>query len=550
MRFDLLIDRMTASVADERLLLRRVARYVLPLLLLPAGPVVAQVPNGWLGLLTGGLIGAMMLGQAELFIRPTFERARLIDRDLNTYLGIARPSDLPSLAPAIALLVPSALALLISLLLFLPTMLAAAVAWQRLLALALAAGALLAIWQRLAQTVALIEGVEHMLADARRAFSSAPPLAAPTRRDDPPAAQPPATEAPAPRPTRMVRRVPEDGLLDPALARRVAGLPLPALRFSPAAIALLRVEAYVTLRDFPATSDRDLIAALADLGQQCYAAEQRHFLLPPVGGKIYLPVAANGTVAAMLGATARRLAMDGAYSATLGTWLVRLPPAHSYVVAGRLIDAVVALHILPPGTIAPHHLTVQGDLGREARLLSVLHLAATPLLFEERPGGGRDERPFIMRGGGVLDDMGGRGRSSGARTDFIDGFLFVQVAGMDEPEHLAGHTLNLRLKQTLAYGLLAEARPSYSRSPFEQRAAQATSHLRDELRALLTRYELADALDTDWLDGEWSQIWPIIRRMSTVKQRSIAFLDAAQDLRDAAMDELEGIAEAALRATR
>jgi hypothetical protein len=529
MRFDRLVDRMAAGIAQERVLLRRVSRYMLPLLLLPAGPAVAQVPSGWAGILIGGLIGGVLLVQAELLILPTYRRARLIERDATFYLGIPRPAEPPSLAPAIALLLPSAAALMLSMALFLPTMLADAAPWQRLLALVLAALGLLSIWRRLAQASALLDQVDQQLDEARRMFG---------------------VETRSPLPTLVLGRMDEDGLLEPALAKRIAGLPLPPLRLSPAAVALLRVEAYLTLRDFPETTDGDLIAALADLGRQSYEAEQRHFMLPPVGGKIYLPVAASGAVAAMLGATARRLAMDGAYSATLGTWLVRLPPARSYAVAGRLVDAVIALRLLPPGSIAPHHLTVQGDLGREARLLSVLHLAATPLLFEERPGGGRDERPFIMRGGGVLDDLGGRGRSSGARTDFIDGFLLVQVTGMDQPEHLAGHTINLRLKQTLAYGLLAEVRPPYERTPHEQQAASAVALLRAELRELLARYDLADALEADWLDGAWSEIWPIIRRMSQAKERSIAFMDGAQALRDAAMDELEGIAEAALRAAR
>ena len=69
-------------------------------------------------------------------------------------------------------------------------------------------------------------------------------------------------------------------------------------------------------------------------------------------------------------------------------------------------------------------------MGRQSKLLSLVHLAATPLLFAERPGHAQDDdRPFIMRGGGVLDDMAGRGRHSGPRTDFVDGFIFVADAG-------------------------------------------------------------------------------------------------------------------------
>ncbi|HWQ14711.1 MAG TPA: hypothetical protein VNL77_18075 [Roseiflexaceae bacterium] len=594
MRFDVLIDQLSATVASERVLLRRVARYVLPLLLLPLGPAVAQIPTGWLGLFAGGLSAMLMLAQAELFIKPTFERVRVIERDITAYLQLDPGAGQPSLAPAVPLILPAAAALLAGAALFMPAMLAAAGSWQRLAALALAAGALWMVWRRMAETVALLERVAGRLADARRALGVAD--RGPQTADRGPGAEDRGPEAgdrrsqtadrgpqvgergaraedryhsplagPAlPRgaaeigppssvlgPARaggppLVLRLPPDGLLDPQLARRALGLPLPALRLSPAGVALLRAEAYLTLRDFPDIEDRALIDGLAAIGRAMYAAELRHTLLPPVGGKLYLPVAAGGTVAAMLGATARRLGMDGAYSGSLRTWLVRLPPARSYVVAGRLIDAVVALRLLPPGVL-PHHLTVQGDLGPEARVLSILHLAAAPLLFEERPGSGRaDERPFIMRGGGVLDDVGGRGeRGSGPRTDFIDGFLFVHAPEMDAPEHLTGHTLNLRLKQVLAYGLLAALRPSYRRDQAEARAAAAFERLREALRVLLADYDLARALEVDWLDGNWSDIWPLIARMSAVKERSPAFLERAQQLRDAALDEIEAIAVAA-----
>jgi hypothetical protein len=567
MRFDVLIDRLSFTVARERVLLRRVARYVLPLLLLPLGPAVAQIPTGWLGLFAGGLVATLTLAQAELFIKPTFERVRVVERDITFYLGLEPAAGTPSLALAVPLILPPAAALLAGAALFMPAMLAAADTWQRLAALALAGGALWMVWRRLAETVVLMENVARRLGDARRVFGTDDRR--PTTDDRRPTNEDqergtgdrrPMTEdegasyqaalrgEPGVGRSSLVDHLPIDGLLDPEIARRAVGLPLPALRLSPAGVALLRTEAYLSLRDFPGTDDRELIAGLAAIGREMYAAELRHSLLPPVGGKIYLPVAAGGTVAALLGATARRLGMDGAYSASLRTWLVRLPPARSYVVAGRLIDALVALRILPPGSVVPHHLTVQGDLGIEARVLSILHLAAVPLLFEERPASGQaDERPFIMRGGGVLDDLSGRGkRGSGPRTDFIDGFLFVQAPRLDAPEHLTGHTLNLRLKQVLAYGLLASLRPSYRRDQAEARAAAAFERLRQRLAGLLAAHDLAAALEVDWLDEGWSRIWPLIASMSRAKERSPVFLDQAQELRNAALHEIETIAVTAL----
>jgi hypothetical protein len=71
--------------------------------------------------------------------------------------------------------------------------------------------------------------------------------------------------------------------------------------------------------------------------------------------------------------------------------------------------------------------------------------------------------------------------------------------------------------------------------------------LRDKLRVLLDSYGLAAALDIPWLDGSWSDLWPLIRRLSEIKQRDPGFLDAAQQLRDRALDEIEHMATTATR---
>jgi hypothetical protein len=530
MRLDLLIDHLLHSIARERVLLRRASRYLLPLLLLPIGFALAQITRGWLNALAGALGAAVLLAQIELFLRPILDRARTTDRDISIYLQLAPAHERPNPASAAPLLWPSTLAVAASMALFLPTILFAAAAWQRLLAVALGLGGLLMIWQRLAQITGLLDGIETRLSVARGQLAVA--KARETRTTD-----------------YGVRTTGD--LLDPTLSQRMAGLPMPLLALSPAAQALLRVEAYLLLRDLPDLAEGDLLDALGALARQAHQDEQRHVLLPPVGGKIYLPVIANGTLARLLGATARRLGMDGGYSATLGTWLIRLPPAGSYAVAGRLIDALIALGLLPRESILPHHLTVQGELGQASKLLSLLHLAATPLLFAERPGHAQgDDRPFIMRGGGVLDDMAGRGRHSGPRTDFVDGFIFVQMPGLDGVEHLTAHTINLRIKQLLAFGLLSAARPYERRAPAERDGAAACIQLRDELRALLAQHSLAAALDIPWLDGRWSDIWPLIRRMSELKEREPGFLDAAQQLRDGALDRIEQIASAATREVR
>ncbi|HET9224697.1 MAG TPA: hypothetical protein VFO07_19445, partial [Roseiflexaceae bacterium] len=147
MRLDYLVDHMLGNLAQERALLRRLSRYVLPLLLLPIGFGLAQMTRGWLGLVAGGFGAGILLAQIELFLRPMLSRIQVMRHDLRFYLGPEAAGEPPDLALAVGLLAPSAAALVASMALFLPAILASAPAWQRLLALALGAGALWSIWQ-------------------------------------------------------------------------------------------------------------------------------------------------------------------------------------------------------------------------------------------------------------------------------------------------------------------------------------------------------------------------------------------------------------------
>src|SRR5215212_7439777 len=267
MRLDLLIDHLLDSIGRERLLLRRAARYLLPLLLLPIGFALAQIARGWLGAIVGGLGAAVLLAQIELFLRPILDRARMIDRDIGIYLQLAPTREQPNPAASAPLLWPAAVAVAASMALFLPTILSTAAAWQRLLALALGLGTILMLWQRLTQVAGLLDRVEARLSAARRQL----PVAEPSEQLT----------------TNNEQRTTNHGLLDPALSQRMAGLPLPLLALSPAAKALLRVEAYLLLRDLPDLAERDLLDALGALARQAHHDEQRHMLMPPIGGKLY-----------------------------------------------------------------------------------------------------------------------------------------------------------------------------------------------------------------------------------------------------------------------
>jgi hypothetical protein len=107
MRLDYLVDRLLNTVRQERALLRRLSRYVLPLLLLPIGFALAQMTRGWLGLIAGGIGACMLLAQIELFLRPTLSRLQVTRHDAQCYLSTATTGEPPDLAPAIGLLAPS-----------------------------------------------------------------------------------------------------------------------------------------------------------------------------------------------------------------------------------------------------------------------------------------------------------------------------------------------------------------------------------------------------------------------------------------------------------
>ena len=88
MRLDYLIDHLLASLAQERALLRRLTRYVLPLLLLPIGFGLAQMAHGWVGLAAGGLGAGVLPAQIDLFLRPVLSRAKVMRRDVRFYSSI------------------------------------------------------------------------------------------------------------------------------------------------------------------------------------------------------------------------------------------------------------------------------------------------------------------------------------------------------------------------------------------------------------------------------------------------------------------------------
>ncbi|NOK59250.1 MAG: hypothetical protein GFH27_549283n289 [Chloroflexi bacterium AL-W] len=183
------------------------------------------------------------------------------------------------------------------------------------------------------------------------------------------------------------------------------------------------------------------------------------------------------------------------------------------------MDALTALRLLPEGSVLPHHLTIQGDLGQDSHMLSLLHLAATPLIMQERPGNMQDDqRSFIMRGGGVLDTMDGRGQIAGARTDFIDGFLVIGVPELADIEQLTIHRINLRIKQILAYGIYAADRTPVQQSATEAAVAAAYLRFRSDLRQLLEQRGLQKTMNIDWIDGSWNEIWPWINHLNTLKE--------------------------------
>lgn len=518
MHLDIIVQEMRAHVAQERLLLRRLSRYVFPLLVLPMGFVAAQVVRDWQGLFIGGLTLAVLLAHIALLSRPLLTRARTNIRDIRYYLGVTTTYGTRSFAPVLPLLIPSVVVLVLSMTIASPVILAEVTAWQRLLVILLGLVILWTIWEQLIAIVAVLDELE------RASVYQAPDGIHETAK--------------VIKPQKENRE--QVGLLDVTIAERIRQLPFPPLTLSPAGQSLLRIEAYLLLQENADITDQELTKVLHDFAQLLFQYELRHRLLPPVGGKIYLPISTGGVLASLLRDTVRCFGMDGGYSASLGTWLIRLPPAYSYHVAARLMDALATLRLLPEGSVLPHHLTIQGDLGEDSRVLSLLYLAATPLMMQERPSDSQeDQRSFIMRGGGVLDTMDGRGQITGSRTDFIDGFLIIGVPELADVEQLTIHSINLRIKQVLAYGIYAADRTPVQQSVTEAAVATAYLRFRKDLRQLLEEKGLQKTLSIDWIDGPWNEIWTSINHLNRLKEHDPRFLVQVQSLRDRSLDSIE-----------
>ena len=514
-----LLQRMSDELRREQTMMRYAARLVLPLLIVPLIALTTRAMRGGWEALVCALGVITLVAMVAIITQPSQRRTRTMLADAATYLPHLRGAGrLPHSVPRDLIHVwPGVLAMLLSIILFGRTILAPLALWQQL------AGVLFGLLFGLLCCLHLAQ-VRHMLYRLHERV-----LLESQRRQHSQA--------------EVERGRPVDGLLDPVVLARLDALPVPAVPLSPAALALVRTEAYVLLRDTPDVLNEDVRTAMRAWTEQAQTDELHHWMLPTVGGKIYLPCTAGGTLSHALGATARRLGMDGAYSGTLGTWLVRLPPARSYAVQARLIDALVALGMLPIGSPLIHHLTLAGDLGAESGLPALLHLMSTPLVFEKRPGHAEgDDRPFLMRGGGVLDDLGRGRRSMGQRTDFVDGFLLPETEDLQGVEHLTAHLINLRIKQLLGWAILATRRAPERRSAGEQEAARRYAQLRIDMRALLERYELADALSINWIDGSWREQWRYVQAFSRLKLDTSSFLPAAQSLRDAALNDFERLA--------
>lgn len=517
-----LVFRLLEDVRREKTMLRYVAQLALPLHLIPLMALIIQLFRfGWeiiaclLGIVT-------LLCLVELTTQPVMKRIRRLVRDCAVYLPSLVPLG-PLRPPTLAdwrWVLPGATTAVLSVALLVPLQLGRTTIWQQ------ASGATLALAVGLWSATRPLYSRRFLDRVEARADLALALLQSQRRTPEPP------------------RGARKDGLLDKTLLGRTDMLARTGARLSPAALALLRVETYNLLRDNPDATTALVRSAISDWSEAAQEDERRHWPLPPVGGKIYLPVAAGTTLAHALGSTAQRLGLDGAYSATLGTWLIRLPPARSYAVQARLIDALAALGILPLGAPLIHHLTVAGNMGRMSVLPTLLHLLSTPLIFEERPGSTqKDDRPFIMRGGGVIDNLDRNGRrGTGARTDFVDGFLLFAMPDMQEVEQITAHAVNLRIKQLLAWPILILAKPEDEFSRIEREALTRFWQFRRDLDEFMTRYNLQGALTIDWIDGSWREQWNYVQAISKLKQDDPDFLDHAQALRDGVLDDLEDLA--------
>ncbi len=258
--------------------------------------------------------------------------------------------------------------------------------------------------------------------------------------------------------------------------------------------------------------------------------------LPPIGAKLYLGHDPRSRRAARVRRTAGRL---GVASDRLNYFwrgqVLLLPPVRAYRTLALLIDALMDLGVAAHGRPLPLQITVQGELGDDAKWIAFAQLLASGLdLALSGPERRGDEGNIIARGRVAPEPVPGAplGRD---RTDFLFSLVWTPVPAMAAAGYADQHARDLRVVQHLAAALLAARVPPAARTALERRLAAIWQEFVTALADLCAAWGLAEAVQARYLDEPFAAVQPHLAALLSRKAETPVLVAEARRARDQAL---------------
>lgn len=342
---------------------------------------------------------------------------------------------------------------------------------------------------------------------------------------------------------RRIRRwpLPPGAWLEPGLRRHAALIVARAAQIASLARGARAALAADLIRSLPQTATATEAEALIDEAVQRFERwESAAVGLPPLGAKLYLGHDPRSRRAVRVRRLAGRL---GIVSDRLNYFwrgqVLLLPPARSYRTLALLIDALLDLGVAARGRPLPLQITVQGELGDEAKWIAFAQLLASGLdLSLSGPERRGDEGNIIARGRVAPEPVPGAPPGRG-RTDFLFSLVWTPVPAMAAAGYATQHAQDLRVVQHLAAALLAVHVPSAARTALERRLAAIWQEFVCTLTGLCEAWSLADAVQAPYLDQPFAAVQPHLIALLDRKAAVPALAVAVRRARDQALALIE-----------
>jgi hypothetical protein len=331
--------------------------------------------------------------------------------------------------------------------------------------------------------------------------------------------------------------LPAGAWLEPGLRRHAALIVARAAQIAPLARGARAALTAELMRGLgQAETAAGAAASLDEAVQRVARWESAAVGLPPVGAKLYLGHDLRSRRAARVRRLAGRL---GIVSDRLNYFwrgqVLLLPPVRSYRTLALLIDALVDLGVAARGRPLPLQITVQGDLGDEAKWIAFAQLLASGLdLSLSGPERRGDEGNIIARGRAAPEPVPGAPPGPD-RTDFLFSLVWTPVPAMVTAGYADQHTRDLRVVQHLAAALLAARVPPAARTPLEHRLAAIWQGFVTALAGLCAAWGLAEAVQARYLDEPFAAVQPHLAALLSRKAENPALVAAVRQTRDQAL---------------